>query len=440
VLQEEVSAVFVGDALAMVDIVGRASVRFTPRGDGGDGGGGDDDGSPWTFRAELRAPIPSSADDAITPWMERFKTAPDSDSRPRTPGVRATTTSPTIDDLRSETPERRSLIKRLRVDVDRAVYAPPDATTARPACDPAMRYELRRMNATSLAMCAAEDLVPLPPVRASTWHGRVFGEGGESHAIAVEMSLTPTPSSHDGGDDDGDDDGLVVFCVAHLEGDGSWRGDATVQVLKASPGGGAFFPELGCFAWRARLRRGDRAPFKARLQYRTFTSTDGGISDDDEREDALDRNHEPGLTLHFTSSPTAGTVSGMDVVPATAPAPWRGFASGVYAALPMPEVEPSSGGSPTARRALTRSAALKRVRRWRDVAAAALDGLATRDASDAAVAGASSVGAREEEEEEEDVAIAREDGAWGDVGVLFDGSGREYERAEARAPVMDLLL
>ena len=47
---------------------------------------------------------------------------------------------------------------------------------------------------------------------------------------------------------------------------------------------------------------------------------------------------------------------------------------------------------------------------------------------------------REEEEEEEDVAIAREDGAWGDVGVLFDGSGREYERAEARAPVMDLLL
>ena len=48
--------------------------------------------------------------------------------------------------------------------------------------------------------------------------------------------------------------------------------------------------------------------------------------------------------------------------------------------------------------------------------------------------------AREEEEEEEDVAIAREDGAWGDVGVWFDGSAREYERAEARAPVMDLLL
>jgi hypothetical protein len=135
--------------------------------------------------------------------------------------------------------------------------------------------------------------------------------------------------------------------------------------------------EASAFLWRVELRPGN-SKFVARLQYALSDGSGAAPSGGGSGGGGGGAGAEAGggpvvMTMHFMSSPRSPTVSGLDIAcggvsgggggggtdevcinPSSSPAsPWRGYVSGLYAALPAPAL-----GAP--RDALTRDAVLAR--------------------------------------------------------------------------------
>jgi hypothetical protein len=215
--------------------------------------------------------------------------------------------------------------------------------------------------------------------------------------VCIHLPTLPSCSPCDNGGislDDRKGDGLLLANSRQLTATQPIGDLGGLRVIKASPGGGQFFPEASAFMWRVELLPGN-STFVARLQY---TVTHGG------------KVEEPVMTMHFVSSPTSPTVSGLDITcggwdragvkgehedgeggrggdaftsnerppPPPSTHPWRGFISGLYAAVPSPPP-----GAPS----LTRDTVLARLRLKRQAAARMLTASALQ-----ALGGGSSVG------------------------------------------------